>query len=427
VFRLKRIQIVEKASGDYSKFLPVRGTFTRLLDVDWCPVGDRLLVETSDSLQRITLWTISTRGENQQRVLQDSVMLEGATWSARGDAIDYFRQSQGQGAALWKVRIDPKRGTPTGRPRLLLDGLRVDAGSISREGGRLACTRSLEYSNLWRLNWKLDTRSPKRWQMEPMTSGTAVNESPSVSPMGDRVVFVREGAEGSDLWTASIRGGDAYQLTHGIRSVASPVWSPDGSKIAFAGEQGGALRVWVVGADGLRSRCYSQTLLDADWSLTWSRTKGVLYVGLGHRRIDGLDPVTGGTRTFIPEGALQWVYSPKVSPDGNRVVLSTSHHGLCVVDAADPTKLLLCTPTVALPFGWDSTGRTIFAFIPPSPRILEISAESGVVVPLPEPGVPAGMKVSTLSAAPDGRTFIYALSQSVSDVVLVEGFDPDAR
>lgn len=64
---------------------------------------------------------------------------------------------------------------------------------------------------------------------------------------GDRLIFVSEG----DLWTATLdpSAGDrvlAYRLTNGAGGESSPVISPDGTKVAFAGEYEGNQDVYVM-------------------------------------------------------------------------------------------------------------------------------------------------------------------------------------
>jgi hypothetical protein len=164
---------------------------------------------------------------------------------------------------------------------------------------------------------------------------------------------------------------------------------------------------------------------------------GILYTASGNRRIDALYPGTGRAWPLIPEGTLGWVFNPFASPDGRRVALAAyglgTGGGLRVIDAVDLSKRLLTGPEFVNPIGWSRDGTKIFAvsFRPPPgsgstvERILEISAESGAVVPLPQPQLPG--EISWISASPDARTFVCAVSQSVSDVVMVEGFDPEAR
>ena len=53
-----------------------------------------------------------------------------------------------------------------------------------------------------------------------------------------------------DLWVASRDGGDAHRLTTGVGIETDPVFSPDGSLIAFTGEYDGNRDVYVVPTEG---------------------------------------------------------------------------------------------------------------------------------------------------------------------------------
>lgn len=53
-----------------------------------------------------------------------------------------------------------------------------------------------------------------------------------------------------DLWVVSRDGGDARRLTTGVGIETDPMFSPDGSLIAFTGEYDGNRDVYVVSADG---------------------------------------------------------------------------------------------------------------------------------------------------------------------------------
>ena len=53
-----------------------------------------------------------------------------------------------------------------------------------------------------------------------------------------------------DLWSVSRRGGDARRLTTGVGSENDPVFSPDGTWLAFTGEYDGNVDVYMVGATG---------------------------------------------------------------------------------------------------------------------------------------------------------------------------------
>src|SRR5690348_2591214 len=54
----------------------------------------------------------------------------------------------------------------------------------------------------------------------------------------------------NDLWSVGREGGDAVRLTTGVGVETDPIFSPDGSEIAFTGEYDGNVDVFVVSATG---------------------------------------------------------------------------------------------------------------------------------------------------------------------------------
>ncbi len=61
-----------------------------------------------------------------------------------------------------------------------------------------------------------------------------------------RIVFVY----GGDLWSVARDGGEAVRLTAGVGVEGSPVFAPDGERVAFSAEYGGNQDVYLVLADG---------------------------------------------------------------------------------------------------------------------------------------------------------------------------------
>ncbi|HSH16477.1 MAG TPA: protease, partial [Verrucomicrobiae bacterium] len=78
----------------------------------------------------------------------------------------------------------------------------------------------------------------------PQANTATLYQTPTVSRT--QIVFSYAG----DLWIVPRDGGDARPLTTGVGLEVGPVFSPDGSMVAFAGEYDGNLDVFVVPATG---------------------------------------------------------------------------------------------------------------------------------------------------------------------------------
>ena len=68
----------------------------------------------------------------------------------------------------------------------------------------------------------------------------------AISPDGSRIAFTYKG----DIFTVPTGGGNATRLTTLDSHEASPIWSPDGSKIAFASDREGSFDIFVMDSTG---------------------------------------------------------------------------------------------------------------------------------------------------------------------------------
>src|SRR4051812_20011064 len=123
-----------------------------------------------------------------------------------------------------------------------------------------------------------------------------------------------------DLWVVDRAGGDARRLTTGAGLETHPVFSPDGTQVAFAGEYDGNLDVYVVPVEGGVPKRLTYHP-DPDLPVAWTPDgKSVLFRSprASYGRFTRLFtvPLTGGLETEVP---LPMAEEASYSPDGKRL------------------------------------------------------------------------------------------------------------
>lgn len=99
--------------------------------------------------------------------------------------------------------------------------------------------------------------------------------SPAISPDGKNIIFTRSWVDeindrsNSSLWITDLEGKRVRELTSGSWRDSSPVWSPDGRKIAFISDRDGTSQVHVMWLD-TREVAQLTHVESSPSSLSWS-------------------------------------------------------------------------------------------------------------------------------------------------------------
>lgn len=147
--------------------------------------------------------------------------------------------------------------------------------------------------------------------------------APAISPDGGSIAFSYQG----DIFTVSASGGEARQITIHEAYESDPVWSPDGTKLAFSSRRHGNKDVLLVNAlGGQPKRLTFHSADDVPFSFT-PDGKEIIY---GSARLDHHNavlfpgqvfpelykvPVTGGREKQVITTAAEMV---DIGPDGNK-------------------------------------------------------------------------------------------------------------
>lgn len=95
-----------------------------------------------------------------------------------------------------------------------------------------------------------------------------------VSPDGETIIFELLG----DIYTMPAAGGEAAALVTGMGFQSQPVYSPDGSQIAFISDQGGSENLYIANADGSKPHKLSSMGSGEAMSPAWSADGDHVFV-----------------------------------------------------------------------------------------------------------------------------------------------------
>jgi TolB protein len=160
-------------------------------------------------------------------------------WSPEGSRIAFERDlslfSRNQ---LWIVNAD---GTS---PALIVDSLEVSEISWTPQNTFLG----IDFFGIAKFN----VDGTGRTRILDLTPGTVYGAYPRMSPDGSRIVFQWGGQYSNDpqIYVMNSDGTNLQPLTNSSGGKAHPVWSRDGTKIAFTGSQDQPDFIWVMDIDG---------------------------------------------------------------------------------------------------------------------------------------------------------------------------------
>ncbi|HEX9659783.1 MAG TPA: protein kinase, partial [Rhodothermales bacterium] len=350
-------------------------------------------------------------------------------WAPDGRHL-FYASSQAGALDIYYLGLDRsgRRATP---PIRLTTGLSAFGFSLSPDLKRIAYARLDYRANIWSIRIP-DDGLVSIAEAEPVTVGSQVIESVSVTRDGSRIAYSSDRSGNAELYVKDLPDGEPVQLTHHEAGDFLPSWSPDLSEIVFHSFRDGNRDVHVVSLDGQAVTTVDDdpaSERNPDWAPDGNR---IVFQSdrAGQQNLYAVsrDPQTGvwaDVRRLTDEPSNYGRWSPDgqsivfisiplksvriVSPDGGSI--------RTVVDASAHQDLSY--PVFA---EWSPDSRTIYYTTVSDDgqsAFWSVSADGGVPRKLVEFDVPSHRAIRQIFDT-DGERLYFTIPERESDIWIME-------
>jgi Tol biopolymer transport system component len=388
----------------------------------WSPSGHRIAFVSAAQGGSRKIFTAPAEGGASVPAVREA-MSWSPVWSPDGRHL-LFSSNRSGGWNLWRVPIDERSGEVRGPPEPITTGGGTERvlPSVSADGRLVAYCDGAGRSNIGRV--ALDPRTGTvRGSPQAITTGTIRHGFPSASP-DDRWVSFTGPGEPEDVYVVGVDGSGRRRLTRGGRNRASR-WSPDGSRVAFQSGRGGSAQIWAIRPDGTGLEQLTDYPDGHVVSPVWSPDGTKIAVSeaeslhgytfdlgrpLHQRTLDPFPPMAEADLRFAPHcwspdgSSMAGVATSWKSRDSSVVLYSTSDGSY--------RRLL----EEGLPGGWLPDGRTLLFVERFAVHALDVETlERREIFSLSPPSYVTEIDVSTR-----GEWLYYIHSTSEADIWMLE-------
>jgi len=240
--------------------------------------------------------------------------------------------------------------------------------------------------------------------------------SPRLSPDGRRVaVTMADAAAHRSIWVYDFARGARTLFRAQASSDESPVWSPDGSRVAFASERGGAARLFLRAVGGGAEQAPLKTT-DAEVPTDWS-SDGRFLAYQAPSPTTGWDiwilPLSGDRKPYPFLQTRADELAATFSPDGKWIAYISRESGksdIYAVPFPGPGESVTISTAGGRDPKWRGDGKEIF-YIADDGKMMAVPIKAASTL---EPGVPVALfeartrnqRGYLYDVTPDGQRFL---------------------
>ena len=235
----------------------------------WSPDGNWIAFQRGDGF-RWDIFVVPVRGGTPRQLTHDNGQIHGLSWRNDSSGVIY---SSGRLATmpylptlgLWDVGMDDgtSRRIAVTEHSYLHPDVHAD--------GTIAASRLHLQFDVWK--YPIDGSPVENLRRGiRLTRQTGQVQTPTVGATDREVAFLSDSGGHANLWIVDTETGDVRQITQErdpAVALGVPIWSPDGTSIAFVSSRGNSglgFGVWTVTPDGGSLRQAVRQGLGASWS-----------------------------------------------------------------------------------------------------------------------------------------------------------------
>jgi Tol biopolymer transport system component len=364
---------------------------------------------------KLDVWRVGLRGDPPERVTTRSARLTHPVLLDQRTLLYLANAPDGSGPSIYGMDVQRRV------PHRLSSGVeQYTSLAASADGRHVIVTASAPERTLWRMNIADTPESETPPIRISVTTGTGF--APRWGP--DYLLYVAAAGTGESIWKVS--GSAASQIWNAsdARIIGSPAISADGRQIAFAVNQGGRTRLFLMASDGSRMRLLADSLALIG-APAWTSDGGAITTAVEESGVPHLYriPIDGSA----PKPSVSaYSIDPTWSPDGQYVVYSGPDVGTQFsVAAVNADNRPYALPPLTL-----TRGARHLVMLPGSRRLIYLQGEiqhknlwvldldTGATRQITH--IPPDFDVRDFDMSPDGREAILERAQERSSVVAID-------
>lgn len=210
------------------------------------PTQDAVTYAIVDGANQSQMFRQSTLSSARTTIGDNRSLNVTPTYTRDGQYLLFSSNRSGNGQSLWRIRSDGAGGVTR-----ITSGSSMDLAPSMVDDDETVVFQSHGAQRPGSYIWSVNLNGG-------LLTELSEGETPSVSPDGRQILFVKTSPDGrKQVWSMRIDGSSPTQVSSGGANDITPSWHPSGRFIVFASDEMGKgeenqknYNVWIMRADG---------------------------------------------------------------------------------------------------------------------------------------------------------------------------------